>query len=100
MLAPGDLAGHVKLDSELSALLDVHAEPTLVRVYRHPRAMPQYHVGHLARLEAIERATAALPGLALAGNAYRGVGIPDCVHSGEVAAEAVIGAGPTRASAA
>jgi len=44
-------------------------------------------VGHLARVDAIERAVQALPGLALAGAAYRGVGIADCVHSGEAAAE-------------
>jgi oxygen-dependent protoporphyrinogen oxidase len=46
-------------------------------------------VGHLERLAAIERRVAALPGLALAGAAYRGVGIPDCVRSGEAAADAV-----------
>jgi oxygen-dependent protoporphyrinogen oxidase len=49
--------------------------------------MPQYYVGHLARIETIERALAALPGLSLAGAAYRGVGIADCVRGGEAAAE-------------
>jgi oxygen-dependent protoporphyrinogen oxidase len=48
--------------------------------------MPQYHVGHLDRITRIESAVAQQPGLALAGNAFRGVGIPQCVHSGEQAA--------------
>jgi oxygen-dependent protoporphyrinogen oxidase len=52
--------------------------------------MPQYHVGHLERIDRIARAVARLPRLALAGNAYRGVGIPDCIHSGETAAEAIM----------
>jgi oxygen-dependent protoporphyrinogen oxidase len=49
--------------------------------------MPQYRLGHLHRIETIEHKLKALPGLALAGGAYRGVGIADCVHSGEQAAE-------------
>ncbi len=53
---------------------------------RYPRAMPQYQIGHLARVEAIEGCVRELPGLALAGGAYRGVGIADCVRSGEDAA--------------
>ena len=59
----------------------------LSRVWRHPGTMPQYDVGHLERVAAIESRLETLPGLALAGGAYRGVGIADCVHSGEVAAE-------------
>jgi oxygen-dependent protoporphyrinogen oxidase len=51
--------------------------------------MPQYHVGHLQRVAAIERLAAQHPRLALAGNAFRGVGLPDCIHSGEEAAERV-----------
>jgi oxygen-dependent protoporphyrinogen oxidase len=54
--------------------------------------MPQYHLGHLARVERIERRVAAVPWLALAGNAYRGVGVPDCVRSGERAAERALAA--------
>ena len=49
--------------------------------------MPQYEVGHLDRIAAIETRLEALPGLTLAGGAYRGVGIADCVRSGEGAAE-------------
>jgi oxygen-dependent protoporphyrinogen oxidase len=75
--------------TELRETLGVAAEPTLVRVVRWRRAMPQYHVGHAARVERIEARVAAVPWLALAGNAYRGVGIPDCVRSGQLAADRV-----------
>ena len=49
--------------------------------------MPQYHVGHLDRVKQIEQRLASLSGLALAGNAYSGLGIPDCIRSGESAAD-------------
>ncbi len=75
---------------ELRALLGIVAPPRLVRVHRHARAMPQYEIGHLARVATIDAAVARHPGLALAGNAYRGVGVPDCVHSGEDAAERLL----------
>jgi oxygen-dependent protoporphyrinogen oxidase len=52
--------------------------------------MPQYHVGHLARIQRIETALSRFPGLALAGSAYHGVGISDCVRTGEEAAEKVV----------
>jgi oxygen-dependent protoporphyrinogen oxidase len=57
--------------------------------------MPQYHVGHGARVEAIEQAVARHPGLRLVGGAYRGVGIADCVRSGEEAALALLGGAET-----
>ena len=63
-------------------------------VYRWPHAMPQYRVGHLDRVEAIERAVDRLPGLVLAGGGYRGVGISDCVRSGETAAARALGLEP------
>jgi oxygen-dependent protoporphyrinogen oxidase len=59
-------------------------------IFRWPDAMPQYHVGHVELVEGIESAVAGLPGLELAGNAYHGVGIPNCIHSGEGAAERVL----------
>jgi oxygen-dependent protoporphyrinogen oxidase len=74
---------------ELRELLGITSEPLLTRIHRHPQAMPQYCVGHLDRMQRIETCLARHAGLALAGNAYRGVGIPDCVHSGELAAEQV-----------
>jgi oxygen-dependent protoporphyrinogen oxidase len=76
--------------SELQALVGIAADPVLVRVQRYLRAMPQYAVGHLDRVTSIEARVATLPGLALAGAAYRGVGIPDCIRSGEAAAESVV----------
>jgi oxygen-dependent protoporphyrinogen oxidase len=74
---------------ELRELLGIAAAPVFTRVHRHPRAMPQYPVGHLASLRRIEQELKKLPSLRLAGNAYYGVGIADCVHSGEKAAEDV-----------
>jgi oxygen-dependent protoporphyrinogen oxidase len=69
--------------------LGIDAEPLLTRVQRWPRGMPQYVLGHPERLERIESALSEHPGLAVAGAAYRGVGIPDCIRSGEDAAESV-----------
>jgi oxygen-dependent protoporphyrinogen oxidase len=77
---------------DLRELAGVTAAPTLVRVHRHRRAMPQYAVGHLDRVAAIEARVGALRAVALAGAAYRGVGIPDCVRGGEEAADAVLSA--------
>jgi oxygen-dependent protoporphyrinogen oxidase len=75
---------------ELAKLLGVSAQPLFTRVWRHPRSMPQYHVGHTAKVRRIEAALDNLPALALAGSAYGGVGISDCVRTGEAAAEKVI----------
>ena len=74
--------------AELHATLGVTLAPVLARVQRWPRGMPQYTLGHLDRLATIERRLAALPGLVVAGNAYRGVGIPDSIAAGEAAADA------------
>jgi oxygen-dependent protoporphyrinogen oxidase len=70
-------------------LLGISAKPTLTRVRRWPHGMPQYVLGHPERLARIDAALERHPGLALAGAAYRGVGIPDCIDSGEQAAETV-----------
>ena len=75
---------------ELSELLGITAPPLLTRVRHHAHAMPQYGVGHLERVAEIEGRVGGMPGLLLAGAAYRGVGIPDCVRSGETAAEAAL----------
>ena len=69
--------------------MGIVAEPLDACVTRWESALPQYDLGHLARVEAIERLAAGLPGVALAGNAYHGVGIPDCVRSAERAVKAV-----------
>jgi oxygen-dependent protoporphyrinogen oxidase len=88
---------------ELRRTLGIEAPPSLARVYRWPAGMPQYTLGHLRCLEEIRRRLQALPGLFLAGNAYRGVGIPDCIRSGEEAAAAAaawLGAAGSRREAA
>lgn len=74
---------------ELSQLLGIAGQPQWCDVARWRRSMPQYHLGHVQRVDEIERRVAEWPGLELAGNAYRGVGIPQCVHSGEQAAQRV-----------
>jgi protoporphyrinogen/coproporphyrinogen III oxidase len=75
---------------EIHTLLGSTAPPHLMRVHRYTEAMPQYLVGHLDRIEAIEARAAQHRGLALSGAAYRGIGIPDCIHSGEEAAARVL----------
>jgi oxygen-dependent protoporphyrinogen oxidase len=71
---------------QLGELLGVTRPPVLARIHRHPLSMPQYRVGHLEKVARIEKAVEGEPGLALAGSGYRGVGIADCVRSGEDAA--------------
>jgi oxygen-dependent protoporphyrinogen oxidase len=75
---------------ELATLLSIHATPLFVHIARYPHSMPQYRVGHLRLVDTIEKLVAQHFGFALAGNAYRGVGIADCVRSGEAAAESVL----------
>jgi oxygen-dependent protoporphyrinogen oxidase len=74
---------------ELSSLLEIIGQPLWCDVGRWPQSMPQYHIGHLALVARIEARVERWPGLELAGNAYHGVGIPQCVRSGEAAAERV-----------
>lgn len=75
---------------ELAELLQIKGQPVLTDIARWPRSMPQYHVGHLERVARIEKLAGRHPMLALAGNAYHGVGIPQCIASGESAAERVV----------
>lgn len=79
----------VTLAREELRVLELDAEPAFVRIHRWPHGMPQYTLGHGERLARIDSALERHPGLALAGAAYRGVGIPDCIHSGEVAARSI-----------
>ena len=95
--ANADAAWHLSDDqivdavrNELHQILGLRAEPLFTRVYRWKSAMAQYGVGHLERLECIERLRQKLPGLALAGNGYRGIGVPDCIRSGQEAARQVL----------
>jgi protoporphyrinogen/coproporphyrinogen III oxidase len=75
---------------ELRKTLGISARPQLWRLFRWPMAMPQYVLGHTEHLDTIEQGLKVHPGLFLAGNAYRGVGIPDCIKSGEEAALAAL----------
>ena len=78
------------VSDELSEILGVSGEPDFMEVVRWNRAMPQYHLGHVQRVDRIFELTELLPGIELAGNAYRGVGLPDCITSAEEAAERVM----------
>ncbi len=75
---------------ELRDLLGIEADPLLARVQRWPASMPQYRVGHARHIAAIEAEIEKCPGLALAGNAYHGVGLADCIRDGEHAAERTV----------
>jgi protoporphyrinogen/coproporphyrinogen III oxidase len=75
---------------ELHQTLGISADPLLSRVFRWDKAMPQYNLGHPERLKRIDAALEHHPDLALAGNGYRGIGIPDCIHSGELAVERIL----------
>ncbi len=74
----------------LAEILGLRAEPRFTRLNRWRRAMAQYAPGHLARIQRIENARRGIPGLFLAGNAYRGIGVPDCIATGEQAAKDAI----------
>ncbi|NOY42618.1 MAG: protoporphyrinogen oxidase [Planctomycetes bacterium] len=75
---------------ELTELLAINGQPQLCHIRRRIQAMPQYHVGHPALVERIEKRAQQLPHLALAGNAFNGVGIPQCIRSGEAAAKKLV----------
>ena len=75
--------------TELAQLLGITGEPILRQLHRWPGVMPQYEVGHRKLVASIEAAVHAVPGLEVAGNAYHGVGVPQCIHRGETAAERV-----------
>jgi oxygen-dependent protoporphyrinogen oxidase len=75
---------------ELNLTLGISAQPLLHRVFLWEKAMPQYNLGHPEILKRIDSALERYPGLALAGNGYRGIGIPDCIHSGELAVQKIL----------
>jgi protoporphyrinogen/coproporphyrinogen III oxidase len=90
MMKLGDDAMLAAAREEFAGLLGVTEEPVFAYVQRWPASMPQFAVGHLERVAEIEREAAGVPGFALAGAFLRGVGIPDCIRSGEEAAESAI----------
>ncbi len=75
---------------ELHALMGVGSQPAAARVTRFSNAFPQYRVHHLLRTAGVESALARLGGVAVAGAAYHGVGIPACIASGRSAARALL----------
>jgi protoporphyrinogen/coproporphyrinogen III oxidase len=83
-LTEAELVSRVR--SDLRDLLEIQRPPLFTEVCRWERSMPQYLLGHMKRLKRIEERIDSLPSLALAGNAYSGLGIPDCIRSGEAAA--------------
>jgi protoporphyrinogen/coproporphyrinogen III oxidase len=76
--------------TELSKLMDIQAEPVLTRIYRWIKGNPQYDIGHQETVNQIQTISSAIPGLFLTGSAYEGVGVPDCIHQGQQAAEKTI----------
>ncbi|MFZ0936211.1 MAG: protoporphyrinogen oxidase [Bryobacteraceae bacterium] len=76
--------------AELAEIAGVRAAPRFSRIFRWPRSMAQYTVGHPQRLAEIEMRAAQAPGFYLAGNAYQGIGIPDCIRMGKAAAEKIL----------
>jgi len=71
---------------ELREIMGIRSEPLFTRVFRWEKSMPQYTLGHGQRLQRIEERLSALPGLFIAGSAYWGIGISDCIRSGKKAA--------------
>jgi oxygen-dependent protoporphyrinogen oxidase len=92
LLAETDAALVAIVRRELREILGIQAEPEHTRVSRWRRAMAQYAVGHQDRIKRIGARVAALPGLRLAGNAYDGIGIPDCIRLGRQAAKDLLAA--------
>ena len=79
-----------RVKTELASMCGITATPGYVEVNRWMKAMPQYTLGHLERLNQIEAALSRYGGLILTGAGYRGVGIPDCIRDGAIAAERVV----------
>ena len=90
MFAMSDEEVVATVQQELESILSLRATPLFTRVYKWRKAMAQYTVGHSARVARIKALLAGLPGLALAGNAYSGIGVPDCVRTGQEAVEKVL----------
>jgi oxygen-dependent protoporphyrinogen oxidase len=77
------------LRAELKLAMSISAEPIFHKIIRWDRAIPQYTLGHLERVAAIESRLGQHPGLYLAGNAYRGVALNDCTEQGELLASQI-----------
>jgi oxygen-dependent protoporphyrinogen oxidase len=84
-LSDDEVIARVRQDLQMTMGID--SAPEFVRIFRHPQAIPQYTVGHGARLQKLAELLKAHPGLILTGNSYRGIGLNDCVAAAERAAE-------------
>jgi oxygen-dependent protoporphyrinogen oxidase len=86
ILGESDQAILAIVRAELKQIAGLDAQPRAERVYKWPAAMAQYAVGHLERMDRIENLRRQISGLALAGNGYSGIGVPDCIRTGLLAA--------------
>jgi oxygen-dependent protoporphyrinogen oxidase len=101
VLAESDDAIIAAVREELAEIAAVTAEPVFSKVFRWPRSMAQYTVGHGKRLQELEARLESIPDLLVAGNAYHGIGVPDCIRMGKQAAAKIAQAmGNARGSAA
>jgi oxygen-dependent protoporphyrinogen oxidase len=75
------------VEGDMGEILKITGTPQVARIYRWPKSMPQYTLGHEERLKRVEQGLAQLPGLFVTGSAYRGIGISDCVHEAALIAE-------------
>jgi oxygen-dependent protoporphyrinogen oxidase len=79
-----------RVRADLKSMLGLDADPLFHEITRLPKSMPQYPVGHLERVHAArEQLAAAMPGVAIAGAGFHGVGLPDCIRQGKEAAQAI-----------
>ncbi|HEX8422983.1 MAG TPA: protoporphyrinogen oxidase, partial [Pyrinomonadaceae bacterium] len=92
MYALDEAAMTLAVREDLRSLLGIERAPLFAHVERWPRSMAQYHLGHLARVARIREHLRRFPTLRLAGNAYGGAGIPDCIRSGHAAADELLNA--------
>ena len=90
MVSWGDAELLAAVRGDIEEILGIQGEPLLTRIYRWERSMPQYTLGHEAKLSRIEGGLSKFPGLFLTGSAYRGIGISDCVHEAELTAEKIL----------
>lgn len=78
------------VQGDMEEILRITDAPLITRIYRWHKSMPQYTLGHEARLSRVEQGLAKHPGLFVTGSAYRGIGISDCVHEAELTAHKIL----------
>jgi oxygen-dependent protoporphyrinogen oxidase len=74
---------------EIAEIMNIGTDPDFIRIYRHEMAIPQYTVGHLEKLKDVDTILSKHKGLYLAGNAYKGIGVNDCVENSWKLAERI-----------